>query len=136
MHYVSPNQKENSKKYRLKNKDKISQKNKQKYKDENVYIYHMLKRIERRANELSLPFNLDISDLKIPKYCPILNIELKPGEGKGPSDNSPSVDRIIPELGYIKGNINIISMKANKIKSNCCWEDILKVANYMKLYNQ
>ncbi len=60
---------------------------------------------------------------EIPKVCPVLGIELyngpyKAGTGKHPKDHSPSIDRIIPKLGYVKSNVRIISFRANTLKGN------------------
>jgi hypothetical protein len=72
-----------------------------------------------RAKNKSLPFNIEIEDVLIPEKCPLLEIPLfrKPyGERTGFHMNSPSLDRIQPELGYTKGNVMVISMKANAMK--------------------
>jgi len=58
----------------------------------------------------------------------VLGIPLKFG-GK---DYAPSMDKIIPALGYVKGNIQIISMRANRIKSNATTEELRLVADYMQ----
>jgi hypothetical protein len=91
-----------------------------------------------RAIENGLDFNLkSYKDLpKIPKYCPILNVSLKVGKLKnskgGGTDNSPSLDRIDNNKGYIKGNVQIISRKANQMKSNANFEEIEMLYKYMK----
>lgn len=41
--------------------------------------------------------------------------------------DSPSLDKIIPSLGYAKGNIWVISYRANTIKNNCTFEEIQKL---------
>ena len=56
----------------------------------------------------------------VPTKCPILGIELRYRGG----DNSPSLDRIDSTLGYIKGNVQYISKRANTIKSNATVEEI------------
>ena len=91
-----------------------------------------------RAIENGLEFNLKTyKDLpKIPKYCPILKTPFKVGALKGSNgggtDNSPSLDRIDNSKGYIKGNVQIISRKANQMKSNANFEEIEMLYKYMK----
>jgi hypothetical protein len=80
--------------------------------------YIMYQRVRRRALEKGLMFNLDLSDIIIPKYCPVLGMELRVAKGKHMQYESPSLDRIIPELGYTKGNVRVISMRANTLKNN------------------
>ncbi len=89
------------------------------------------KRAKTRAKQKNISFNLEISDIIIPKFCPVLGIELKPGENMK-VDSSPSLDRIIPELGYVKGNIAVISLKANQLKSNGTIAEHEKLLVWMK----
>ena len=41
--------------------------------------------------------------------------------------DSPSLDRIFPESGYTKGNVRVISWRANWIKNNSTIEEIEKL---------
>lgn len=86
-------------------------------------------RTRTRARKIKVPFNLDESDIVIPEYCPILGIRLFFGEQNG---HSPSVDRIDNSKGYVKGNIKIISHRANTIKNNGTIEEHEKIIKYMK----
>jgi len=88
-------------------------------------------RAKKRAKQLNLPFNIEKEDIVIPENCPVLGIKLEYSDN-GVSDNSPSIDRIIPELGYVKGNIVIISHKANRIKNNASFDEIEKVYYWFK----
>lgn len=84
----------------------------------------LLYNAKRRAVKNDIPFDLELDDIVIPEFCPILTyIKLKHSIGKV-SDSSPSLDKIKPELGYIKGNVQVISHKANTMKSNGTFEDI------------
>lgn len=83
----------------------------------------------QRAREMHLPFNLTLTDIYVPLICPVLGIPIKTGSLK-PVSGSPSLDRIIPKLGYIRGNIIVISFKANTIRSNASLEEIQRVAAY------
>lgn len=78
----------------------------------------ILLRAKSRAKEKGLDFNLEIQDILIPTHCPILGIPLVPNNG------TISIDRIIPSLGYVKGNIWIISKKANTMKNNATPEEL------------
>lgn len=86
-----------------------------------------------RAKKQGIYFNLkSYKDLpKVPKLCPVFNEPLIVGSGVA-TDFSPSLDRIDNNRGYIKRNIQIISRKANQMKSNATLEDIEKLYNYMK----
>lgn len=85
-----------------------------------------------RAKKNGLPFDLKLETFpEIPDVCPILGLVLKNDKGKL-APNSPSVDRIIPSLGYVEGNIQIISLRANTIKSNATAEELQKVADFVK----
>jgi hypothetical protein len=77
-------------------------------------------------------FSIDFGDIEFPTHCPILGIELDYFTDKGHKDNSPSFDRINPELDYVKGNVAIISMRANRIKNNGTAEEHEKIAKFMR----
>jgi hypothetical protein len=43
-----------------------------------------------------------------------------------------SLDRIVPELGYVKGNIAVISNRANSLKSNATLEELERLCAWLK----
>lgn len=95
----------------------------------------LLYSVQQRAKQKSIPCTLTLDDIVIPKYCPVLDIELRVNyDGGQATDNSPSVDRMRPELGYVKGNIFIISKRANTIKSFGTIAEHQKVIDYMEKY--
>jgi hypothetical protein len=87
--------------------------------------------VKKRARVRGIQFNLEESDISVPKLCPILGIELSFGVGRV-HDASPSLDRVIPSLGYVKGNCFIISAKANRMKQENTLEDFLKIIQYIQ----
>ncbi len=76
-------------------------------------------RVKKRANEDGTVFTLSVHDIPaIPETCPVLGIKLAANVKAGPLDSSPSLDRIIPALGYVPGNVRIISNRANRLRSD------------------
>lgn len=94
-------------------------------------------RARGRALREGIPFNITAQDVKNlwPKdfKCPVLGVTMQPNIGKlsgGPC--SPSLDKLNPSLGYVKGNIAVISLKANQIKSYVTdSSDLRKVADWI-----
>jgi hypothetical protein len=96
-------------------------------KNPKVRMLHMAK---HRAKRDKLPFNIRAVDITIPRCCPVLGMVLRKCEGKaGPA--SPSLDRFIPALGYVRGNIAVISHRANAIKHDASAAEVLAVARWM-----
>lgn len=71
------------------------------------------------------------------KICTKCKLERKEyGLGKSFQPNSPSLDKIIPQLGYVKGNIIVMSMKANIMKANATKEELINFSkNILKIFN-
>jgi hypothetical protein len=47
-------------------------------------------------------------------------------------DNSPSLDRINPEKGYVRGNIAIISYRANRMKADGTADEHRLIAEWIR----
>lgn len=99
------------------------------------YREHTARRLlcnaKMRAKKQGLPFNITEEDIVIPERCPVFPDLILQVNGKL-LDNSPSVDKIIPALGYVKGNIRVISWKANRLKSNGTLADFEAICNYLR----
>lgn len=85
-----------------------------------------------KSERAGIPFDITPEDIPLPEFCPALGIKLEINHGGGSGNSSPSVDRINPNEGYVKGNVIVISNKANRIKSNATYEEIEKVAKWLK----
>lgn len=102
------------------------------------WTVHSIKNRCRRAN---IPFSMSVDDLELPAKCPVLGITLvydKPSHyrkyGGSPMvamESFPSIDRVIPELGYVSGNVRVISMRANRIKNDGTLEEHKKIVRYI-----
>ena len=93
----------------------------------------LLSNAKRRARKLNLPFNLKLEDIIIPEFCPILEIPIITGT-RNNYENSASLDRIIPEKGYVSGNVNVISSLANTMKNSANFELLKKFSKNILKY--
>ena len=123
--------KEKIAKYRQDNKEKIVESLK-KYRQNNKEKL-IVRWAKTRANKNNVPFDIDEDYIKKiwPKHniCPIFKIKLEQSN-LYTGDQSPSLDRIIPKLGYVKGNVQIMSHKANRIKNNATFEELVIIGKY------
>lgn len=122
---INEKQKKHFKKHYENNKEKLLA-DRKKYMHQN-YVKCALQRIKSRCKKNGIAFDLLVDDIQLPTHCPVLGIELIIGEGRGATDNSPSFDRIIPERGYVKGNVIVVSNKANRMKNSGTIDDMKKM---------
>ena len=95
---------------------------------------YMLNRVKRKSLKYGYEFNLDLEDIVIPDICPILEVPLEMGT-KDDYEYSPSIDRIDNSKGYVKGNIQIISKKANSMKNCATYEELKKFCKNVLRYS-
>ena len=88
----------------------------------NSVLYHASK---SRAKKKNIEHSITIDDIIVPVKCPILNIELDHSRNKGRRYNGASLDRIDSTKGYVKGNIQVISDLANRMKTDATPEQLL-----------
>ena len=75
---------------------------------------------------------MEATDIVVPEFCPVLGLRLKISEEGRWTDSSPSLDRFIPSLGYVKGNVRVISWRANRIKCDATVEEVRALLAYME----
>lgn len=150
-----------SKAYREKHKDILNEKERKRYHDniererERGRLYHqnnpekalercnkwhhnnpekyMYNRSKARAKMKGIEFTIALEDIVIPAYCPVFGLPLFHSP-KRFCDNSPSLDRIDPNKGYIPGNVAVISQRANQIKSFGTADEHMRIASFMRSY--
>lgn len=94
---------------------------------------YLWRQAKTRAEIKGVPFDITPDDIEVPDICPVLGILMEFGLGKrGRALKSPSVDRIIPSLGYIKGNVRVISYRANSLKSDATLEELKALVKYVE----
>jgi hypothetical protein len=104
-----------------------------KWRTENPAAY-LLHTAKHRAKKMGWEFNLEVEDIEIPEKCPVLGLPLfiRQGyQGQGKNPNNPSLDRIDNSLGYVKGNVQVISWRANDLKKNGTLEEFTKLVEYL-----
>jgi hypothetical protein len=72
---------------------------------------------------------LTVEDIIIPAVCPVLGIVIVYNK-TGFHPSSPSLDKVVPELGYVPHNIRVISNRANRLKHDATPAELRKVAIY------
>lgn len=92
---------------------------------------NLLKQAKIRAKAKGVPFSITKSDVPIPDFCPVLGIPILHNTRGGFNPNSASIDRIIPELGYVPGNVMVISLRANLLKRDGTAEELAKIVLWL-----
>lgn len=110
-----------------------SRKRTRRYREKNVNT-RLWSSAKMRAKTLTLPFNIEVSDVVVPDFCPVLGMPIDPTYNRR-SDNSPSVDRVVPSLGYVKGNVVVISWRANRLKSDASVDELRRIASFYDQFN-
>lgn len=95
----------------------------------------LLRAAKKRAKRLGLPFDLTAEYLRsvwpVDGRCPVLGFRMLWDTEDG-AEIAPSLDRLNREAGYVKGNVAVISGRANRIKSDAHWIELEKIAAYAR----
>jgi hypothetical protein len=94
---------------------------------------YLCKGAKSRCKKNGLLFDITERDFEIPFTCPLLGYVLIPSRGLI-APNSPSLDRKDPRKGYVRGNVWVISYRANAAKSNLTLEELQMLVTNLALY--
>ena len=98
-----------------------------KSKPDNI-VYWLLRNARSRALQRGYEFSITPADIILPSHCPILGVPLsKNGRRYG-----YSLDKIDPSLGYIPGNVWVISQLANAMKWDSTAEERVAFAKWVQ----
>jgi len=120
--------------YYQKNKNAI----KDKRKGKNILLREMLMSASRRASSQCLPFDLTIEYMETIAldHCPVtgklLDWDLQFSEEGKRNPFAPSLDKIIPSLGYTQGNVAIICHQMNRLKSDMTLDQLNQLVDYVR----
>lgn len=94
---------------------------------------HLWQQAQSRARKNGIPFDLVPTDIEVPLRCPALGIPLAPGRGRA-QPSSPTLDRVDNVRGYVAGNVQCISWRANAIKKNASLDELEKIVEWMRRF--
>lgn len=86
---------------------------------------------KQRAKKKGVPFTIIPEDVVIPRACPVLGIPINPYRSQHGPD-SPSIDRLVPALGYTRENIIVVSRRANVLKNESTLEEMEKLVAFYR----
>lgn len=88
----------------------------------------MLYNAKRRAQLAGVPFDLTYEDMRWDDTCPCCGKEYVLGEAH--RNNSPSIDKLIPERGYVLDNIVFCCSTCNRRKSDMTPKEMYQIADF------
>lgn len=92
----------------------------------------MIRRAKKRAKEMGFEFNLVVEDiLPLPTLCPVFGVPLRIS-AMTQDPWAHSLDRIDNSKGYIKGNVAVMSYRANRLKNDGSAEDHEIIAAWIR----
>jgi hypothetical protein len=82
-------------------------------------------------------WDVEFEDIYFPLICPVLGVKLDySGKEGGRSEFAPSFDRLDPTLGYVRGNVVIMSWRANRLKNDGTAEEHRALADFLDSYHE
>lgn len=91
----------------------------------------MKQHAKARAVRDGVPYMLHGWKPRIPALCPVLGVPLQVG-GSGGNEYSPSLDRLVPALGYTPENVRVISKRANRLKQDATLDELRRLVAYLE----
>lgn len=92
----------------------------------------LIYKARQRAKERGIEFSISANDFQETTHCPLLGIELSFSNTRRNKSSSPSIDRIDPAIGYVPGNVWIVSARANQIKNDATIEELEQILCNLK----
>ena len=118
---------ENESKYRLKKRSQPCQRMKELVKEVKYNAKH-------HGHEFDDNFGLSFIE-NPPKYCMCCSVKLDYSTGKGKifrNSRGPSLDRLFNDRGYVIGNVFVVCLRCNTVKSAATIKDIENIVSYMQ----
>lgn len=97
--------------------------------------------LKARAVKVNCPYSDDIiADLQsqLPQencICCGKALQWEPRKANAFNPDGPSIDKLIPSLGYVVGNVKIICMRCNALKRDSSIMDLQRILTYARTYS-
>jgi hypothetical protein len=88
--------------------------------------FSLLRGAKARAKKKGIPISITKEDIDIPEVCPVLGTPFERG-----TPYAASLDRVDNNKGYVEGNIQVLSLKANKMKADATQEELERFAQWI-----
>ena len=97
------------------------------------HLGRFLSSAKQRSIKQNVSFDLTLDYLEsiTTDECPVFKTPFVWGQSNGKHPYRPSLDKVIPELGYVQGNVVFISLKANTIKQDITEKELYAVADWL-----
>jgi hypothetical protein len=109
-----------------KHKDAMQRRQKENYRKNPVAA--LLYAARDRAPKLGIQVDIELSDVVVPAVCPVFGTPFEVGH----RDRAASLDRTDPSKGYVKGNVRVISFRANRLKSNATLQELKALVAWLE----
>lgn len=119
-----------TKRWREENREQFNQRRRD-WRSKNL-VRALFLEAKARAKVRGVAFEIEAEDIPpMGETCPLLGHPFPPPDVRG-TPFSPSLDRIDPTKGYLKGNVWIVGYRANLIKNDGTAEEHEKIALAMR----
>ena len=97
------------------------------------HLGRFLSSAKQRSIKQNVSFDLTLDYLEsiTTDECPVFKTPFVWGQSNGKHPYRPSLDKVVPELGYVRGNVVFISLKANTIKQDITEKELYAVADWL-----
>ena len=97
---------------------------------------HKCTRAKTRSKSLGVPFDITPEYLESiwTGFCPVLKEKIYLHERGRTDEYAAELDRFVPEIGYVKGNVHFLSRKINRLKNNATSDQLRKLLSWMEEY--
>ena len=96
-------------------------------------VEHIYKRARGSAASRDIEFTIEPAHVVLVAKCPILGVPLEyDGLGDKESVHKPSLDRIDNSKGYVPGNVQVVSARANVLKRDATLEELIQLGRWAK----